>query len=196
MIGDLRIWQTVQKSLFLKIICQFDITNEESWKEHFNRIIDGEKESMAFVIECLPNREEILSTTEEEKAEKNWVHSTQGKRHGFSKKHRLTKKSEINLLFEKGGFRSCGFLKFRYLSNTQGYARVLISISKRVGKAPTRNRLKRLIRESLRTSGFLRNRTIDCAIYITKPLQKKPTLETVQKYMSRFFLNLPDDYKT
>jgi len=124
------------------------------------------------------------------------VHRTQGKRYGFSKKHRLTGKNDINLLFQKGKFKSCGFLKFRYLSQTRGYTRVVISISKRVGKAPVRNRLKRLIRETLRTSDFLRNRTMDCAIFITRPLQKKPSLESVQKYVSRFFLDLPDEYKT
>jgi ribonuclease P protein component len=124
------------------------------------------------------------------------VHRTEGKKNGFSKNYRLSKKKEINRLFQIGKFQSCGFLKFRYLPQTQGYLRVVISISKRVGNAPKRNRLKRLIRESLRISSYLRTRSMDCAIYVTKPLKKEPTLEVTQRYLSRFLGNLPDEYKT
>ncbi|MCG8333263.1 MAG: ribonuclease P protein component [Proteobacteria bacterium] len=124
------------------------------------------------------------------------MHRTIGKKHGFSKNYRLSKRNDIDRLFKVGKYQASGFLKFRYLPQTQGYIRVVISVSKRVGNAPKRNRLKRLIRESLRTSAYLRTRSMDCAIYITKPLQKEPTLEVVQRYLSRFLGNLPDEYKT
>lgn len=101
----------------------------------------------------------------------------------------------MDRLFQVGRFKSHGFLKFRYLPQPQGYIRVVISVSKRVGKAPVRNRLKRLIRESLRTSGYLRTRSLDCAIYVTKPLQKKPTLEETERYLLRFLNSLPDEFK-
>ena len=100
------------------------------------------------------------------------------------------------MLFQVSPFKSCGFLKYRYLPQTLGYTRVLISVSKRVGSAPQRNRLKRLIRETLRSSGYLQSRSMDCAIFITKPLLKKPTLEDINRYVMRFFSNLPDDYTT
>jgi ribonuclease P protein component len=123
------------------------------------------------------------------------VHRIKGKQFGFSKNYRLTSKKDINRLFQEGLFKSSGFLKFRYLSQSRGQVRVVISISKRVGKAPVRNRLKRLLRESLRTSGYLQNWSLDCAIYITRPLQRPPTLEHIQRYLSRFFVSLPDEYK-
>ncbi len=118
-----------------------------------------------------------------------------GKKFGFSEKHRLKSKKEINKLFEVGKFKACGFLKFRYLPHNSGYARVLISISKRVGNAAERNRLKRLIREALRHSGYLRNTSVDCGIYITKPLKRKPTLVKIQEYIDQFFSDLPDECK-
>ncbi len=146
-------------------------------------------------IECPQNLVEPSSIKEEEKVEKYFVPDIKGKKYGFSKRHRLKSKKEINRLFSVGEFKACGFLKFRYLPYSSGYSRVLISISKRVGNAPERNRLKRLIREALRLSGYLRNTSVDCGIYITKPLKRKPTLVKIQEYIDRFFSYLPDEYK-
>jgi len=70
---------------------------------------------------------------------------------------------------------------------------VVISISKRVGSAPKRNRLKRLIREALRQSRYLGNASWDCGIFITQPLQRKPTLLEVEKYINHFFSHLSDE---
>ncbi|MCP4750989.1 MAG: ribonuclease P protein component [Proteobacteria bacterium] len=120
---------------------------------------------------------------------------TQRKRQGFSRKHRLNSKKSIDRLFRIGEFKSCGFLKFRYLPQKVRYTRIVVSISKRVGNAAVRNRLKRLIREALRLSDHLRGASMDCAIFVTKPLQKKPTLEEVHEYIGRFFSNLPDETK-
>ncbi len=123
------------------------------------------------------------------------MHKNDGKENGYSKKHRLGSRKDINDLFRDGKFKVVGFLKFRYLPQEKELTRVVISISKRVGKAPERNRLKRLIREALRLSGFLRSTSVDCAVYITKPLQRKPTLLKVQEYIERFFAHLPDECK-
>ncbi|MBU2647110.1 ribonuclease P protein component [bacterium] len=121
------------------------------------------------------------------------MHSQSGKRYGFSEKHRLKSKKAIDLLFKKGRHRSCEFLRFRYLPQKLGYARVVITISKRVGSAPTRNRLKRLIREALRLSGHLQTRSFDSAVFVTKPLKKAPSLAEVQEIVDNFFTHLPDE---
>lgn len=184
------------KNNYFKRLLIIRLFNEELWNEHFNRMSGDARRSTVSGSECQPRPAEILSTTDDARDEKNWVHRVSRETYGFSKNHRLTRKKEIDQLFQRGGFRSCGFLKFRYLPKPQGYIRVVISISKRVGNAPKRNRIKRLIRESLRTSGYLRKRSMDCAIYVTKPLQKKPTLEETQRYLVRFLGNLPDDYKS
>jgi len=122
------------------------------------------------------------------------VHKSKQK-NDFSRKYRLGSKKEIDQLFKTGGFKSFSFLKYRYLPNDFGFTRVVISISKRVGKAPVRNRLKRLIRESLRLSNHLQDTSVDCGIFITKPLRKKPSLAEVQTLIGQFFNRLPNELK-
>lgn len=113
------------------------------------------------------------------------------KRFPFPKKYRLKRKKLIDELFRKGKFKSFGFLKFRYLEQEQGYLKVVISISKRTGNSPYRNRLKRLIRESLRFSGEMELHSYNCGIYITNTPRTKPTLDEVQDYIKRFIKFLP-----
>ena len=112
-------------------------------------------------------------------------------RYGFSKEHRLGKKKEIDQLFQAGKFEHVGFLNFRYLSQDAGHMKVVISISKRVGNAPKRNRIKRLVREALRLSRALKQHSVNCAIYVTKPPRNQPTLPRVQSYIEKFLASLP-----
>ena len=109
----------------------------------------------------------------------------------FPRKFRLSKKKEIDHLFQKGKFKSVGYLKFKYIPRDEGSSQTVISISKRVGKAPQRNYLKRLIREALRLSLFFDTYSVSCAIYITKPLQRKPTLSEIKHYINCFTRSLP-----
>ncbi len=113
------------------------------------------------------------------------------KRFPFPKKYRLKRKKLIDELFRTGKFKSFGFLKFRYLEQEQGYLKVVISISKRTGNSPDRNRLKRLIRESLRVSGEMELHSYNCGIYITSAPRTTPTLVEVQDNIKHFFKFLP-----
>ncbi len=115
----------------------------------------------------------------------------EGKRYGFSAKYRLKGEKRINELFRIGKRNAWGFLKFRYLPGERGYIRVVVSISKRVGNSPERNRLKRLIREALRLSACLERKSHDCGIYVTTPPAPKPTLAEVQGYVGQFIASLP-----
>lgn len=109
----------------------------------------------------------------------------------FPGKFRLSKKKEIDGLFRKGQFAAVGYLKFKFIPQQAGYSRTVISVSKRVGNAVRRNRLKRLIREALRLSLFCDTYSLDCAIYITKPLRRQPTLAEVTHYLTCFSQSLP-----
>ena len=119
------------------------------------------------------------------------MHRYGGKRYGFSKKHKLTGKKQIGELFRFGKYETYGFLRFRYLPKSQGYIRVVISISKRVGNSPERNRLKRLIREALRLSQCLDRISHDWGVYVTSPLYRKPTLSEMQDHIGQFIASLP-----
>jgi len=63
----------------------------------------------------------------------------------------ITKPKEYALIYEKGKSWVCDLLVMRALPNEPTLSRYGISVSKRVGNAVVRNRVKRRLREILRT---------------------------------------------
>ena len=63
---------------------------------------------------------------------------------------RLTKTEQYALVYRGGGSLVGDLLVMRMLPNGLEFTRYGISVSKRVGKAVTRNRVKRLLKENLR----------------------------------------------
>jgi ribonuclease P protein component len=68
----------------------------------------------------------------------------------FSKKHRLRGDRTFHRVFERGERRRVPDLTVIVLKNDCGYARLGISVPKRVGDAVVRNRIKRQLREAFR----------------------------------------------
>ena len=62
----------------------------------------------------------------------------------------LTKPEQYELVYNKGSSWMNSLLVMKALSNGLGSSRYGLSVSKRVGKAVIRNRVKRLLREILR----------------------------------------------
>ncbi len=64
--------------------------------------------------------------------------------------YRLKLRSDFNAVFEKGIVAADGVLVTHAVRNDLGYSRIGLSISKRVGSSPIRNRWKRWMREAFR----------------------------------------------
>ena len=62
----------------------------------------------------------------------------------------LTKRDQYELVYKKGSSWMSNLIVMKALSNQLSLSRYGLLVSKRVGKAVTRNRVKRLLREVLR----------------------------------------------
>lgn len=101
------------------------------------------------------------------------------------KKHRLGSKKTISRIFREGELLSNGVIKLKYLPNELGYFRFVISISKRVGTSPARNRIKRLIREAIRLT-IPNGISYDFLFYVTYPPSKKVNISYIKILLENF----------
>jgi ribonuclease P protein component len=71
-------------------------------------------------------------------------------RYSFAKDRRVRSKADFSSVFEKGVKQSRGPLTALAIATDHPTSRLGLSVPKRVGTAPRRNRIKRLLRESFR----------------------------------------------
>ena len=84
-------------------------------------------------------------------------------------KHRLKKRNEFRTVFQRGrSFANRQFVLYYYKRKTDGPFRVGISVSRKVGKAVTRNRIKRLIKEVVRHWTPILKPQVDMVIIVRK----------------------------
>lgn len=72
------------------------------------------------------------------------------------KSERLKKNSDFKSVYSKGRSFATKILVMYYKKNNLNYNRIGFSISKKVGKAVTRNRIRRLIKENLKDMNDIR----------------------------------------
>ncbi len=82
------------------------------------------------------------------------------------REERLTKPRQFALVYNKGSSWVSGLIVMRALPNGLNISRYGFSISKRVGKAVTRNRIKRLLRE---ISSIMPVKTAWDIVFIVRP---------------------------
>ena len=110
------------------------------------------------------------------------------RRHTYPKSHRLGGRLQFTAVFDAKVRESRGALTAYALPNELGHPRLGISIGRRVGTAPRRNRIKRLLRESFRLMQHDLPRGYDFVIVVRphEPLM----LADYQRLMSGTFVKL------
>ena len=68
----------------------------------------------------------------------------------LTQNHRLKRNSDFNYVFKKGQSSPSKYIVFYFAPTKNTSPRIGIVVSKKIGKAVTRNHVKRLMRESLR----------------------------------------------
>jgi ribonuclease P protein component len=82
----------------------------------------------------------------------------------FIKKHRISSKSDFLALFSDGTRKSCKNLRVSYLPDER--LRWAFSVSKKVGNAVFRNKVRRILRETLRLNELNFKRPVKCIIQV------------------------------
>lgn len=70
----------------------------------------------------------------------------------LSQKYRLKKRKEFNYIFKNGKSYSCKYLIINYLPTKLPELKVGFSVSKKIGNAVVRNKVKRRLREAFKAS--------------------------------------------
>jgi len=94
---------------------------------------------------------------------------TRPPRLGYPRQIRLASRKDVAQVFSRGRYHRLGVLQAKVLATQRAEARFLVSVSKPVGPAPVRNRLKRLVREALRLHRQALRQAHDVCIYIKPP---------------------------
>ena len=113
---------------------------------------------------------------------------TARRRHTYPRSHRLGGRLQFAAVFDAKVRESRGPLNVYALPNDLGHPRLGISIGRRVGTAPRRNRIKRMLRESFRLMRYDLPRGYDFVIVVRPhaPLM----LADYQRLMSGTFVKL------
>ena len=116
------------------------------------------------------------------------THSAPGQR--FESFRRIRKRAGFQLVLSRGSRWFSRSFIFFLLPNQQPHARLGVTVSKKVGNAAVRNRVKRLLREAFRLHPDWFPRPVDLVV-IAKRDQKARTLadvaEELQRVLRRYY---------
>jgi len=107
----------------------------------------------------------------------------------FEKTDRIVKRAEFKKLWKSGKriYGDCFFI--HYVKNDQENSRLGVTVSKRVGCAVVRNRIKRLIREFFRLHRAVFNDTVDMNV-IAKAGAGELSNQKLRRALGKSFLKI------
>ncbi|MBC8258442.1 MAG: ribonuclease P protein component [SAR324 cluster bacterium] len=111
----------------------------------------------------------------------------------FPKAVRLHHSRLIREVFEQGSYQSLGPIGAKYKLTESEFSRFSISVKKKVGNAPCRNHIKRLLREAVRVKRSCLKSGYDICFFVSRPPKRPLDSSYVLCQVSRFFNNLNND---
>ena len=107
----------------------------------------------------------------------------------FPKNIRLNQSRIIREIFSDGLYKSLGVIVVKYKKTRVDSSRFSISVRKKVGNAPFRNHIKRLLRETIRQKRSMLNNSYDFCFFVTNtpknPLDYSSVLNKIKGFFSR-----------
>ena len=103
---------------------------------------------------------------------------------------RMRNRQEIREVFNNGTYLPLGPLGVRYMATTRQTSRFLISVKKNVGHAPMRNRIKRLLREGLRSRRTRLTESHDICLFVTRTPKHPLQYDYVAGFIGKLFNKL------
>ena len=111
-------------------------------------------------------------------------------RNTFPKKVRLHNSRAVSKVFEQGVYQSLGPIGVKYKISDTEPSRFSISVKKKVGNSPCRNKIKRFIREAIRQERAQLNYAFDICFFVSKPPKYKLESAYVIRQIRGFFNDL------
>jgi len=112
------------------------------------------------------------------------------KKETFPKTVRLHNSQSIREVFEQGIYKSLGPIAVKHKIVEAECSRFAVSVKKKVGSAPCRNRIKRLLREAIRKEKSRLKCTYDICFFVTSPPKSPLDSSFVLCLVRQFFNNL------
>lgn len=113
---------------------------------------------------------------------------------GFSKKERLLKRKEFQLVFDNGERFGNNQLKIYALSNGNSVSRLGLVVGRKFGNSPRRNRFKRILREAYRLNKNLLSNGVDIVV-IPRPGLTELTLNAIEEKFKIILIQINDKLK-
>jgi ribonuclease P protein component len=108
----------------------------------------------------------------------------------YPRELRLRSRKDTDTVFRRGQYHRLGMLHAKTLRTDGEASRFLVSVKKKIGSAPERNRIRRLVREAVRLNRERLHTTHDICFFLTTRPTHPPRLESVTGEILKLFERL------